>query len=118
MVQVRAVLCPDKLTSEQWLDVVAAAHRVGLKTTSTIMFGHVDSPAAWARHLLQLRELQVCVPLLAGASAAFPSAWNIAWSPHHKQLFVVSTIHWSLRGQLVSLTAQPHGMHAPQWALA
>eukprot|EP00775_Hariotina_reticulata_P006598 gene6598-6826_t len=56
--QVRAALCPDKLCTQQWLDVVAAAHSVGLPTTSTIMFGHLDSPAAWARHLLLLRDLQ------------------------------------------------------------
>lgn len=62
------MLCPDKLSPEQWLDVVAAAHDVGLRTTSTIMFGHVDSPAAWARHLLQLRYLQVCKGL-AGVEA-------------------------------------------------
>jgi FO synthase len=55
---VRARICPDKLTSEQWLDVVGAAHRVGLRTTSTIMFGHVETPGAWARHLLALRDLQ------------------------------------------------------------
>jgi FO synthase len=59
--QVRGVLCPDKLSAQQWLDVVAAAHAVGLHTTSTIMFGHVDSSKHWARHLLQLRDLQVTV---------------------------------------------------------
>jgi FO synthase len=56
---VRALLCPDKLSAQQWLEVVAAAHSVGLRTTSTIMFGHVDSPRDWASHLLQLRDLQV-----------------------------------------------------------
>jgi FO synthase len=55
---VRAILCPDKLKTAEWLSVVAAAHRVGLRTTSTIMFGHVDDPRSWARHLLRLRDLQ------------------------------------------------------------
>ncbi|GAA4322936.1 bifunctional FO biosynthesis protein CofGH [Pigmentiphaga soli] len=55
---VRRVICPDKLTASQWLDVVRAAHRAGLRTTSTIMFGHVESPAHWARHLVALRDLQ------------------------------------------------------------
>lgn len=54
----RAVLCPDKLTSGEWVAVVEAAHRVGLKTTSTMMFGHVDHPRHWAAHLLTLRDLQ------------------------------------------------------------
>ena len=55
---VRAVLCPDKLTTGQWLEVLRTAHRVGLRTTSTIMFGHVEGLQHWARHLLRLRELQ------------------------------------------------------------
>lgn len=56
--EVRAVLCPDKITTEQWLQVIETAHRVGLKTTATIMFGHVDHPRHWARHLNRVRDLQ------------------------------------------------------------
>ena len=56
--EVRRVICPDKLTTQSWLDVVAQAHAVGLPTTSTIMFGHLESYAHWARHLLHLRDLQ------------------------------------------------------------
>lgn len=54
----RAVLCPDKIDSGQWFEVMAAAHAVGLKATSTIMFGHVDTYTHWARHLLKLRDMQ------------------------------------------------------------
>jgi FO synthase len=56
--EVRAQICPDKLDTEQWLAVVEAAHRVGLRTTATIMFGHVDTSRHWARHLLRIRALQ------------------------------------------------------------
>ena len=56
--EVRRVLCPDKLTVDQWLEVMEAAHGVGFRTTATIMFGHVDRPVHWARHMLRLRELQ------------------------------------------------------------
>jgi FO synthase len=56
--EVRAVICPDKVTTAQWLEVIEAAHRIGLRTTATIMFGHVDAPRHWARHLLHLRRLQ------------------------------------------------------------
>ena len=56
--EVRRDLCPDKLDTQAWLDVVAAAHRVGLDTTATIMFGHIDQPIHWARHLLRIRDLQ------------------------------------------------------------
>jgi FO synthase len=55
---VRQVLCPDKLNTRQWLEVIETAHTVGLRTTATIMFGHVDDYRAWARHLLALRDLQ------------------------------------------------------------
>jgi FO synthase len=56
--EVRRVICPDKVTTGQWLEVHDAAHRVGLRSTATIMFGHVESPRSWARHLLRLREQQ------------------------------------------------------------
>lgn len=56
--EVRAVICPDKLTTREWLDVVECAHRVGLPTTATIMFGHVDNSTHWTRHLVAIRRLQ------------------------------------------------------------
>ena len=56
--EVRDILCPDKVSTDQWLDIMRAAHGVGLRTTATIMFGHVDQPKHWARHLLRLRDLQ------------------------------------------------------------
>jgi FO synthase len=56
--EVRAVICPDKVTTEEWLAIVEAAHRLGLRTTATIMFGHVEEPRFWARHLLAIRDLQ------------------------------------------------------------
>lgn len=56
--EVRAVICPDKLTTQEWLNVVESAHRIGFKTTSTIMFGHVDTYRQWARHILHIRDLQ------------------------------------------------------------
>jgi FO synthase len=55
---VRKIICPDKVTTAQWLDVVRTAHRLGLPTTATIMFGHVEHPAHWAEHLLAIRDLQ------------------------------------------------------------
>jgi FO synthase len=55
---VRAVICPDKVTAAQWLRIVGEAHRAGLPTTSTIMFGHVDGYEHWAAHILAIRDLQ------------------------------------------------------------
>ena len=56
--EVRAVICPDKVSTDQWLSVHAAAHRVGLRSNVTIMFGHVEAPEHWARHLLRARAQQ------------------------------------------------------------
>ncbi|MCP4999318.1 MAG: 5-amino-6-(D-ribitylamino)uracil--L-tyrosine 4-hydroxyphenyl transferase CofH [Hyphomicrobiales bacterium] len=56
--EVRVRLCPDKINTNEWFEVVDTAHRLGLKTTSTIMYGHIDRPLNWARHLLRLREQQ------------------------------------------------------------
>ena len=55
---VREVLCPDKIRTGEWLDVVGTAHEIGLRSTATIMFGHVDHYRSWARHLLAVRDLQ------------------------------------------------------------
>lgn len=57
--EVRAQICPDKLSTREWLDVVRDAHMVGLPTTATIMFGHLDHYEHWARHLLAIRRLQL-----------------------------------------------------------
>ena len=56
--EVRAVLCPDKIDTAQWLEVMETAHRVGFRTTATLMYGHVDRLEHWARHLIRVRDLQ------------------------------------------------------------
>ncbi|MGH2443574.1 MAG: 5-amino-6-(D-ribitylamino)uracil--L-tyrosine 4-hydroxyphenyl transferase CofH, partial [Chloroflexota bacterium] len=56
--RVRKIICPDKLSTDEWVEVVSAAHRVGIRTTSTLMYGHIDGPVHWARHLMVLRDLQ------------------------------------------------------------
>lgn len=56
---IRRIICPDKLTTAEWLEVVEAAHKEGLQSTSTIMFGHVETARDWARHLLHIRTLQI-----------------------------------------------------------
>jgi len=55
---VRAHLCPDKLNSAQWLEVMESAHAIGFRTTATIMFGHIESPQHSARHLHSIADLQ------------------------------------------------------------
>ena len=56
--EIRAIICPDKVNTAEWLEVMRTAHGLRLRSTSTIMFGHVDGPVNWARHLLVLRDLQ------------------------------------------------------------
>jgi FO synthase len=56
--QVRLHLCPDKIRTAEWAEVMITAHELGLRTTSTIMFGHIDNPRAWAKHYEVLRQIQ------------------------------------------------------------
>ncbi len=56
--EVRAVLCPDKINTEQWLEAHRAAHSIGLRSNVTIMFGSIERPRSWARHLVRTRDLQ------------------------------------------------------------
>ena len=55
---IRAVICPDKISSREWLQVHEIAHSLGLKSNVTIMFGSVERPEHWARHIVRTRELQ------------------------------------------------------------
>ena len=56
--EVRSLICPDKLNTEEWLSVMRDAHEVGFRTTATMMYGHLEKPKHLARHFLRLRELQ------------------------------------------------------------
>jgi FO synthase len=56
--EVRRRICPDKVTTDEWLSVMQTAHELGLSSTATIMFGHVEEPIHCARHLLRVRGLQ------------------------------------------------------------
>jgi len=55
---IRAILCPDKVNTEEWLEAHRLAHKVGLTSNVTIMFGAVENPVHWARHLIVTRDLQ------------------------------------------------------------
>jgi FO synthase len=56
--RVRAVLCPDKINTQEWLDCHRTAHEVGLRSNITIMFGSIEQPISWARHIVATRDLQ------------------------------------------------------------
>ncbi|MGH9225831.1 MAG: 5-amino-6-(D-ribitylamino)uracil--L-tyrosine 4-hydroxyphenyl transferase CofH [Acidimicrobiales bacterium] len=56
--EIRAVICPDKVTTDEWLDAHRTAHGLGLRSNVTIMFGSVEQPVHWARHLVRTRDLQ------------------------------------------------------------
>ncbi|HUP84873.1 MAG TPA: 5-amino-6-(D-ribitylamino)uracil--L-tyrosine 4-hydroxyphenyl transferase CofH [Acidimicrobiales bacterium] len=56
--EIRAILCPDKVDTQEWLDAHRTAHGVGLRSNITIMFGSVEQPVHWARHLIRTRDLQ------------------------------------------------------------
>ena len=56
--RVRAHLCPDKVGTSEWSEVMITAHELGLRATTTMMMGHIDDPRAWANHLEVLRQIQ------------------------------------------------------------
>jgi len=56
--EARAVLCPDKVNTEEWLECHRVAHEVGLHSNITIMFGSIENPTHWARHIVRTRDLQ------------------------------------------------------------
>ena len=56
--EIRALLCPDKIDTEEWLDAHRTAHGLGLRSNITIMFGAIEQPRHWARHLVRTRDLQ------------------------------------------------------------
>jgi FO synthase len=56
--EVRAILCPDKVNTEQWLEAHETAHKIGLNSNITIMFGAIEEPRSWAKHLMVTRDLQ------------------------------------------------------------
>ena len=56
--EIRDRIARGRITVDQWVDVITTAHALGIRTTSTIMFGHVETPAHWVRHLALLRAIQ------------------------------------------------------------
>ena len=81
--EIRAILCPDKINTEEWLEAHRTAHSVGLRSNVTIMFGSVEQPGRWARHLVRTRDLQketggftefVPLPVRAHGGADLPAA--------------------------------------------
>src|SRR4029077_17258365 len=56
--EVRAVLCPDKISTDEWLEAHETAPHIGLRSNVTIMFGAIEQPVHWARHLVRTRDLQ------------------------------------------------------------
>jgi 7,8-didemethyl-8-hydroxy-5-deazariboflavin synthase CofH subunit/7,8-didemethyl-8-hydroxy-5-deazariboflavin synthase CofG subunit len=56
--EVRATLCPDKITTDEWLECHEVAHGLGLRSNITIMFGSIERPEHWARHIIRTRDLQ------------------------------------------------------------
>jgi 7,8-didemethyl-8-hydroxy-5-deazariboflavin synthase CofH subunit len=56
--EIRDVIARGRITVEQWLEVITTAHALGIRTTSTIMYGHIETPAHWVRHMALLRSVQ------------------------------------------------------------
>jgi cyclic dehypoxanthinyl futalosine synthase len=88
--RVRKILnCYNKATADEWLDVMRHAHRAGLRTTATMMYGHVETPEERLEHMLRLRELQDesrGLPAVASAKAGFTAFITWSYQPEHTEL--------------------------------
>jgi len=80
--EVRAILCPDKVSTDEWIEVMTQAHRLGIRTTATIMFGHVDQYRHWANHLIAVRDLQMRT---GGFTEFVPLAFVADQAPIYRQ---------------------------------
>jgi len=56
--EIRKLICPTKISADDWINIIRTAHEMGIHSTSTIMFGHIEKPKHWVNHLNRLRELQ------------------------------------------------------------
>ncbi|MDQ3486169.1 MAG: CofH family radical SAM protein, partial [Acidobacteriota bacterium] len=88
--RVRKILnCYNKATADEWLDVMRHAHRAGLRTTATMMYGHVETPEERLEHMLRLRQLQdesQGLPAVASAKAGFTAFITWSYQPEHTEL--------------------------------
>ena len=73
--RVRAHLCPDKVRTSEWAEVMITAHELGLRATTTMMMGHIDDPRAWANHLEVLRAIQRRTAASPSSSRCRSSTW-------------------------------------------
>lgn len=112
--EVREVICPDKLSSSEWLAIVDEAHRQGLATTSTIMFGHVDTPRHWAAHLLALRAQQqksggftefVPLPFVAGEAPLYRRGGARPGPTYREALLMHAVARLVLDGEIQNIQA-------------
>jgi aminodeoxyfutalosine synthase len=77
--RVRSLLCPKKLSPDGWLEVMRAAHRLGLRSNATLLYGHIETPDEIVSHLLRLRELQ-------DETGGFLAFIPLAFHPEHTAL--------------------------------
>jgi cyclic dehypoxanthinyl futalosine synthase len=88
--RVRKILnCYNKATADEWLDVMRHAHRAGLRTTATMMYGHVETPEERLEHMFRLRDLQgesQGLPAVASAKAGFTAFITWSYQPEHTEL--------------------------------
>jgi cyclic dehypoxanthinyl futalosine synthase len=88
--RVRKLLnCYGKATADEWLGVMREAHRAGLRTTATMMYGHVETPQERLEHMFRLRELQdesQALPAAAAAKAGFTAFITWSYQPEHTEL--------------------------------
>ena len=111
---IRAILCPDKVSTQEWLDAHEIAHSVGLRSNVTIMFGSVEQPIHWARHLVATRDLQkrtggftefVPLPFVHMASPIYLQRKSRRGPTFRETLLMHSVGRLAYRGQIDNIQA-------------
>mgnify|MGYP000846131917 FL=1 len=112
--EVRALICPDKVTVEEWLTVMRAAHGLGLRSTATIMFGHVDRYDHWAGHLMAVRDLQaetggftefVPLPFVHMEAPLWRKGLARSGPTHRESILMHAVARLALHGQISNIQA-------------
>ncbi|MCP5027146.1 MAG: 5-amino-6-(D-ribitylamino)uracil--L-tyrosine 4-hydroxyphenyl transferase CofH [Actinomycetia bacterium] len=111
---IRARLCPDKIDTQEWLDTHRVAHSVGLKSNVTIMFGSIENPIHWARHLVRTRDVQketggftefVPLPFVHMAAPMYLQKWARRGPTFREVVLMHSIGRIAYRGQIENIQA-------------
>jgi FO synthase subunit 2 len=99
---VRNVISKGRITTAQWIEVITTAHELGIRTTSTIMYGHVETYAHWTRHIALLRDIQ---RRTHGFTEFVPLSFIHQEAPMHQKKLVPGVRDGATRDEVIKMHA-------------